>query len=188
MSILDYLYNDGGIRNTLSELRPEIANMAILENLADHLFDGCYDGSLGLTITFRENILDTFKESHIHKVIQDELNRVSNKFLITLLQDYSSVGRLHYHGVIKADNPKGLDTFKRRLTKLFGRVELRPLRYRFKWICYMLKYYFNHNERVSPKNIVSNDTSLFKVYIPRDIQTDVKDEFYKQISKFLYTD
>lgn len=133
----------------------------IIENLYNFMWEKLYDDSLELTITFKENTLNTYSHEYIQKDLQKWVNKYSPAFRTILFKDYSKTGRLHYHGIIKPIN-KGLeqlDTWRRATARRYGRLELKPINSRKYYLVYILKIYINQLE-LTPQHIVSNDPRI----------------------------
>lgn len=182
-TIVDWLYNGEGVVPTLSELRPNLDYRQTIANLVDYLWGEPYNDCLELTISFKESVLNTYTEGYIKKLVKQVLPK---RFRIFLLADYSTVGRFHLHGVIKPLNgTKGMDYFKRKLTRLFGRTELKPLNSRYTWLCYITKYYYENKHIIGQSDYITNDPLITRAFEKRSIEQAQIEDTFKQIEKLI---
>lgn len=186
MNIVDWMYGDNppayeGVCSTLSELRPNLAYRDLIYNFINRLWGEDYADSLEITISFKESVLNTFQEKYIKKMLKQHF---PDKYRVFLLADYSTVGRLHFHGLIKPLNgPKGLDYLRRKLVKIFGRTEIKPIRCKIQWLTYMFKYYYKYEKQISATCYITNDIKMDKCYETHNLE----DEYKQNIDKCLQT-
>jgi len=150
-----------GVINTLSRLRQKTANTIPynIHTVANHLWKDIYDDAQELSMTFKETILNTFNQSYIKNSINKILKKYENRLLITLFCDYAPIGgRFHLHGVIKPfnDGIKYMDKFKREITRIFGKTDIKPIHSRKSYIAYMLKVYMIQ-VKLTRQEIITND-------------------------------
>lgn len=191
-SIVDWIYGSNetvvseGVDHTLSDLRPILDYREVVVNLVDYLWGEDYNDSLEVTITLKESVLNTFTESYIKKMIKANLKP---QFRTFLLADYSKVGRLHFHGVIKPiKGTKGLDYLRRKLTKIFGRTEIKPIREKLQWLTYMVKYYYDIEQEISAKDYITNDVNTWKIHTKHNLEADYKKDIFKRVEKHLISE
>lgn len=129
----------------------------IITNFYNWMWDSFWDNALELTITFTDNILDKYNHGFIQKEIFRLIDKQNLNYRILLFRDYSDVGRLHYHGLIKPTN-KGIermDKLRSQLRNRFGRCEIKRINSREFYLLYMLKIYIERLE-ITPSHVVSN--------------------------------
>lgn len=94
-----------------------------------------------VTITFTDKWIIPYKIEYIQMKLHEFLHRWQNVADYIMIQDYSHVGRIHYHGILEM---KQIDKFERliiNLRKTFGRVECKQITYWESYLKYMTGVY-----------------------------------------------
>lgn len=94
-----------------------------------------------VTITFTDKWIIPYRIEFIQIKLNEFLHRWSNTADYIMIQDYSHVGRVHYHGILEM---KQIDKFERlilNLKKTFGRVECKQISFWESYLKYMTGIY-----------------------------------------------
>jgi len=113
---------------------PEELRSAINTNFNDKM---CNE----VTITFTDKWIIPYKNEYIQVKLNEFLHRWCKVADYIMIQDYSHVGRLHYHGILEM---KQIDKFERliiNMRKTFGRVECKQISFWESYLKYMIKIY-----------------------------------------------
>lgn len=100
---------------------------------------GC-KGCHALTVTFTDQCLLKYREEYLEKELNKILLGVRALSQFILVRDYSSSGRMHYHGIIDITNIKSITNLRRRL-KVFGITKVKLIDDNPKWVLYCIGQY-----------------------------------------------
>lgn len=99
---LDYLFKNYSIFNLKESLRINNAKTQRVTRLKRRIQKICSERAYFLTLTFRDDVLDTTEESTRRQYVRRELNKISTDFVANI--DFGSKNdREHYHAVVRAD-------------------------------------------------------------------------------------
>lgn len=103
-----------------------------------------------VTITFTDKWLIPYNTKYIQLKVKDFLDRWSKVSNYLMVQDYSQVGRLHYHGILEMKQQDKFDRLIINLRKTFGRVECKQISFWDSYLAYMTGLYNPQHEKYSP--------------------------------------
>lgn len=87
-----------------------------------------------LSVTFSDKWLIPYNTTYIQMRLKEFMDRWTKTANYILVQDYSSTGRLHYHGLIEMVNVDKYQKLLVNLRRTFGKIECLPIN---KWDIYM---------------------------------------------------
>jgi len=94
-----------------------------------------------VTLTFTDKWIIPYNTNYIQLKVKDFFDRWSKVANYIMVQDYSTIGRVHYHGILEINQ---LDKFERlivNLRKTFGRVECKQISFWESYIKYIMGVY-----------------------------------------------
>jgi len=104
-----------------------------LMDLARHIYDR---GGLALTVTFREDLRDTYEEVALRDIMMDVLDITECQYV--MMPDIDERGNYHYHGVINLRHRERV-RIKRLFTKPIGFIKFSLISDIDAWLKYMRK-------------------------------------------------
>ena len=140
-TILDYLYNDteeeGGLGKTLSPVRPKVEmNFGDLQRLLSDISEH----GIEITATFKPELQECYNSASLTAMVEKELYKYRKRysFSCVMVGEYSKTGVYHMHGSIHAPS-KMINSIRRNFPRLFGRTELKMIKWVSNWVDYVFK-------------------------------------------------
>lgn len=116
----------------------------------------CEGGSHAVTITFTDDYLFKYKERYLMNEIEDLLKKTRGLTSYVFVNDRSSSGRFHLHGVVKFKDLKVITNLRRKLSQ-YGITKVKQIDNDEKWCGYMIEQYTvagKHNIKCDVKDIM----------------------------------
>jgi len=99
------------------------------------------EGTFEVTVTFTEYNRMTFTPYKLSMVVNDIMRHTRNVNNFVMIPDVSEKGMYHLHGVVKVNELLAVNNLKRKLSKLCGRTQIKPITYRESYCKYCFKIY-----------------------------------------------
>lgn len=105
-----------------------------------------------ITMTFRDNILETYTVPMIQKTVYQFMKKLGSKhhFTFFLVQDYSNTYRLHYHGIIWLSNVEVAQKIRLSIQRKFGRTQIRTINHPVEYAQYVFGIYSEDHDKYNP--------------------------------------
>lgn len=190
-NILDYVYNQQGVIETLGTITPEAVSLSRREKILrlhnlTYLwwYARCGHTAYELRIDFDPKKHNTLYYDEIHKFVRGVFrNHIQHKASYVLMREWGTKGeRLHYHGLIlfhDEENQTHKAKVKLELAKQFGkRSKITILKYPLSYIPYMYKRFLSTEEPMFSSEIINDSNLISMVHSPNDPIAQAH-EFYK---------
>lgn len=119
------------------------------------------ESGVEITITFRPVFRGLYSSGSLTRMVGEVIEKTrvkKDEYLeIMIIGEYSKTGMFHHHGIIKASG-RLVDLIRRKLTKTFGRIEVKMIRNVPLYIDYILK---DENSDGYTKRIIYDDEIFY---------------------------
>lgn len=127
------------------------------ELLKSDLRYACENG-IEITITFMPELQNRWRPETLTYMVREQFDKYNKRydFTLVLIGEFSQTGVYHMHGALKTE-AKMVNSIRRNFGRLFGRTELKGIKYSETWFNYCLK-----DENQNRANYAETKKELYK--------------------------